>query len=140
MGCGLEPSFALSFETCVSSDLQEGLANVCLVGGATTLVRARIEANLPRKRGAAAVGYDKARAPRTCRVHSTHSMHVGGAQHAQHAVAVGGHAVPCRGGACLAPQAWTRFLEHVFSAVVRFVDFAVVKCLVIAGGSVTGCS
>lgn len=32
---------------------------MCLVGGSTTLVRARVEANLPRKRGAAAAGYDK---------------------------------------------------------------------------------
>ena len=39
---------------------QEGLANVCLVGRAVTLVRAKVEANLPRKRGAAAAGYDKA--------------------------------------------------------------------------------
>lgn len=38
----------------------EGLANVCLVGGCATLVRARVEASLPRKRGAAAAGYDKA--------------------------------------------------------------------------------
>ncbi|GIL69796.1 hypothetical protein Vretifemale_597 [Volvox reticuliferus] len=68
--------------------ITEGLANVCLVGGSTTLVRARVEANLPRKRGAAALGYDKA---------------------------------------------WNRFLEHVFNAVVRHVDFSVVKCLVIAG-------
>ncbi|PNW78741.1 hypothetical protein CHLRE_09g388615v5 [Chlamydomonas reinhardtii] len=68
--------------------ITEGLAHVCLVGGSTTLVRARVEANLPRKRGAAAAGYDKA---------------------------------------------WTRFLDHVFTAVVRHVDFGVVKCLVIAG-------
>ncbi|GIL62954.1 hypothetical protein Vafri_17101 [Volvox africanus] len=67
--------------------ITEGLANVCLVGGSTTLVRARVEANLPRKRGAA-LGFDKA---------------------------------------------WNRFLEHVFNAVVRHVDFSVVKCLVIAG-------
>ena len=39
---------------------QEGLANVCLVGRAVTLVRAKIEVNLPRKRGAAAAGYEKA--------------------------------------------------------------------------------
>lgn len=68
--------------------ITEGLAHVCLVGGSTTLVRARVEANLPRKRGAAALGYDKA---------------------------------------------WTRFLEHVFTSVVRHVDFNIVKCLVIAG-------
>jgi hypothetical protein len=40
--------------------LQEGLANLCLVGSSTTLVRAKIEANLPRKRGPAIAGYDKA--------------------------------------------------------------------------------
>lgn len=40
--------------------MQEGLAHLCLVGGSTTLVRAKIEANLPRKRGPAIAGYDKA--------------------------------------------------------------------------------
>jgi protein pelota len=40
--------------------LQEGLAHLCLVGSSTTLVRAKIEANLPRKRGPAVAGYDKA--------------------------------------------------------------------------------
>lgn len=39
---------------------QEGLANVCLVGSSTTILKAKVEANLPRKRGAAAAGYDKA--------------------------------------------------------------------------------
>ena len=33
---------------------------MCLVGRAVTLVRAKVEANLPRKRGAAAAGYEKA--------------------------------------------------------------------------------
>lgn len=67
---------------------QEGLAHVCLVGASTTLVRAKVEANLPRKRGAAAAGYDKA---------------------------------------------WNKFLDNVFTAVVRHVDWDIVKCLVIAG-------
>ena len=40
--------------------MQEGLATVCLVGSSCTLQRARIEASMPRKRGAAAAGYDKA--------------------------------------------------------------------------------
>ena len=40
-------------------DVQEGLANLCLVGSSCTLQRARIETNMPRKRGAAAAGYDK---------------------------------------------------------------------------------
>lgn len=40
--------------------MQEGLANVCLVGASTTLIKAKVEASLPRKRGAAAAGYDKA--------------------------------------------------------------------------------
>ena len=41
--------------------MQEGLANVLLVGASTTLVRAKVEVNLPHKRGAAAAGYDKVR-------------------------------------------------------------------------------
>ncbi len=61
---------------------------MCLVGSSQTLVRAKIEANLPRKRGATVAGYDKA---------------------------------------------WSKFLDHVFTAVVRHVDFNIVKCLVIAG-------
>ena len=40
--------------------VSEGLANVCLVGACATLVRARVEASLPRKKGAAAAGYDGA--------------------------------------------------------------------------------
>lgn len=68
--------------------ITEGLAHVCLVGGSTTIIRQKIEANLPRKRGAAAAGYDKA---------------------------------------------WAKFLENTFNAVVRHIDFNVVKCLVIAG-------
>lgn len=43
----------------LSVDVQEGLANLCLVGSSCTLQRARIETNMPRKRGAAAAGYDK---------------------------------------------------------------------------------
>jgi stalled ribosome rescue protein Dom34 len=44
----------------LSHVVQEGLAHLCLVGSSTTLVRAKIEANLPRKRGPAIAGYDKA--------------------------------------------------------------------------------
>ena len=40
--------------------LQEGLATVCLVGSSCTLLRASIETSIPKKRGAAAAGYDKA--------------------------------------------------------------------------------
>ncbi|GFH25023.1 protein pelota homolog [Haematococcus lacustris] len=40
--------------------ITEGLAHVCLVGGATTLTQAKLETNLPRKRGPAIAGYDKA--------------------------------------------------------------------------------
>lgn len=43
-----------------ASILQEGLAHLCLVGSTCTLTRAKVEANIPRKRGAAAAGYDKA--------------------------------------------------------------------------------
>ena len=68
--------------------ITEGLAMLCLVGRTCTLTRAKIETNLPRKRGAAAAGYDKALAS---------------------------------------------FHDRVFSAVVRHVDWEVIKCLVIAG-------
>jgi len=40
--------------------MQEGLALLCLVGGACTVVKAKIEQSMPRKRGAAAQGYGKA--------------------------------------------------------------------------------
>ena len=40
--------------------VQEGLAHVCLVGGSTTVTKARIEVAMPRKHGAAAAGLDKA--------------------------------------------------------------------------------
>ena len=39
---------------------QEGLANVCLVGSSMTVVKAKVEGSIPKKRGAAAAGYDKA--------------------------------------------------------------------------------
>lgn len=40
--------------------VQEGLAHLCLIGSATTIQKAKIEMSLPRKRGAAAAGYDTA--------------------------------------------------------------------------------
>jgi protein pelota len=56
-----DPAAAADVAAVLISDGQGGMANVCLVGGSATLVKARIEANLPRKRGAAAAaGYDKA--------------------------------------------------------------------------------
>jgi protein pelota len=72
--------------------VQEGLAHLCLVGGATTAVRARIETSMPRKSGAAAAGYDKAQA---------------------------------------------KFFEAVLQAVLRHVDFSVVRCLLVAGPGFT---
>mmetsp|Transcript_32277 Transcript_32277/g.44770 ORF Transcript_32277/g.44770 Transcript_32277/m.44770 type:complete len:379 (-) Transcript_32277:230-1366(-) len=72
--------------------VQEGLAHVVLVGGSCTFLRAKVEANLPRKRGAAAAGYDKA---------------------------------------------FNKFLENVLQAILKSVDFDVVKCLVLAGPGFT---
>ncbi len=46
--------------TLIRVHVQEGLANVCLVGSSTTVQKAKIESSIPRKRGAAAAGYDKA--------------------------------------------------------------------------------
>lgn len=72
--------------------IQEGLAQVILVGGSCTLLRAKVETNLPRKRGAAAAGFDKA---------------------------------------------LNKFLEHTLQGILRSVDFAVVRCLVLAGPGFT---
>ena len=68
--------------------ITEGLANLCLVGRTCTLTKAKIEVSMPRKRGAAAAGYDKA-------IES--------------------------------------FYSRAFAAIVRHVDWEIVKCLVIAG-------
>lgn len=68
--------------------ITEGLAHLCLVGSTCTLTRAKVEANIPRKRGAAAAGYDKA---------------------------------------------MESFYEKLFAAIVRHVDWDIVRCLVIAG-------
>ena len=72
--------------------ITEGVANLCLVGRTCTITRAKIEFSLPRKRGAAAAGYDKA---------------------------------------------IETFYQRVFAAVVRHVDWEIVKCLVIAGPGFT---
>ena len=53
-------SIYLIFHKTVQYIFQEGLANLCLVGAAMTVQRARVEANLPKKRGAAAAGFDSA--------------------------------------------------------------------------------
>ena len=40
--------------------ITDGLANLLLVGAACTVSKAKVEHSLPRKRGAAAAGYEKA--------------------------------------------------------------------------------
>ncbi len=72
--------------------MQEGLANICLVGQSITTVKARIETSIPRKRGPAIAGYDKA---------------------------------------------LNKFFENVLQAVLRHVNFTVVRCLVIASPGFT---
>lgn len=67
--------------------MQEGLANVCLVTSCMTLVRARIETNIPRKRKGQCSQHDKA---------------------------------------------MTRFYDQVAAAVLRHMNFDVVKCVLIA--------
>eukprot|EP00192_Tetraselmis_astigmatica_P010755 CAMPEP_0117663006 /NCGR_PEP_ID=MMETSP0804-20121206/8353_1 /TAXON_ID=1074897 /ORGANISM="Tetraselmis astigmatica, Strain CCMP880" /LENGTH=381 /DNA_ID=CAMNT_0005469937 /DNA_START=585 /DNA_END=1730 /DNA_ORIENTATION=- len=68
--------------------MTDGLANLVLVGGNCTTVRAKVEQSLPRKHGAAAAGYDKA---------------------------------------------VQKFNASCLQAVIKHVDFNIVKCLVIAG-------
>lgn len=72
--------------------IQEGLAQVVLVGGSCTVVKAKIEKNLPRKRGAAAAGFD---------------------------------------------TALNKFFEQTLQAILRSVNFDVVKCMVLAGPGFT---
>lgn len=67
--------------------MQEGLANVCLVTSCMTLVRAKIETNIPRKRKGQCSQHDKA---------------------------------------------VTRFYDQVAAAVLRHMNFDVVKCVLIA--------
>lgn len=72
--------------------LQEGLANVCLLGRSVTTVKARVETAIPRKRGAAGSAYDKA---------------------------------------------LQKFFEAVLQAVLRHVDFGIVRCLILASPGFT---
>ncbi|KAJ3166298.1 hypothetical protein HDU88_003522 [Geranomyces variabilis] len=67
--------------------LQDGLANICLVTQNMTIVRQRIETNIPRKRKGSATNHDKA---------------------------------------------VVKFYDQVYQAVLRHVDFEVVKVLIIA--------
>jgi hypothetical protein len=57
---GMLQEHASTMRVCGSCNVQEGLANVCLVGASITVVAAKVEGSIPRKRGAAAAGYDKA--------------------------------------------------------------------------------
>lgn len=72
--------------------MQEGLANICLVGASITTVKGRVETSIPRKHGPAIAGYDKA---------------------------------------------LNKFFENVLQAVLRHVNFTVVRCLVIASPGFT---
>lgn len=72
--------------------MQEGLANICLVGASITTVKGRVETSIPRKHGPAIAGYDKA---------------------------------------------LNKFFENVLQAVLRHVNFGVVRCLVVASPGFT---
>ena len=67
--------------------LQEGLANICLMTQSMTVVRARIETPIPRKRKGSVTNYEKG---------------------------------------------LTKFYEQVYQAILRHVDFGIVKVLIIA--------
>ena len=51
--------FFLFADVCVLL-ITEGLANLALVGGSMTVFKAKVEKAMPRKSGAAAMGYGKA--------------------------------------------------------------------------------
>ena len=58
--CKCRKAIAHRCSQCAEVALQEGLAHVCLVGSSTSVQKAKVESSIPRKRGAAAAGYDKA--------------------------------------------------------------------------------
>jgi hypothetical protein len=133
------------------------------VGSACTLTRAKIEGNIPRKRGAAAAGYDKAITSFYDKVWGLQEcVHVPlcvWAVHAQGMVVCAFvpflHPTPCAvsvdGAARLQPHTQSAGAtsanewcvpaalpaRQVFSAVVRHVDWDIVRCLVIAGPGFT---
>ncbi|EFJ34804.1 hypothetical protein SELMODRAFT_81932 [Selaginella moellendorffii] len=72
--------------------IDEGLAHICLVGQNMTTIKARVEASIPRKRGAAIAGYDKA---------------------------------------------LNKFFENVFQALLRSVDFTLIRCIILASPGFT---
>tara|TARA_B110000483_G_scaffold80070_1_gene99677 strand:- start:303 stop:674 length:372 start_codon:yes stop_codon:yes gene_type:complete len=55
----LTSCFFLFADVCVLL-ITEGLANLALVGGSVTVFKAKVEKAMPRKSGAAAMGYGKA--------------------------------------------------------------------------------
>jgi hypothetical protein len=139
---------------------QEGLAQVCLVGSATTLVRAKVEANLPRRagglgggvggvracdcaraRGCVCASQDRRKPPQATHTHTrtrahahTHTRTHARTQQKKHAHPPPNPLPRKRGGAAAGyDKAWEKFLNAVFEAVVRHVDWGIVKCLVIAG-------
>jgi len=67
--------------------MSEGIANLCLITSSMTIVRARLEANIPRKRKGGEANYDKS---------------------------------------------INKFFETILQTIIRHVNFAVVKCLIIA--------
>ena len=121
---------------------QEGLAHLCLVGSTCTLTRAKVEANVPRKRGAAAAGYDKAMEGFYDKVWGTSLCDLKWARnwnycdccdwmHSSLAAPTLLPATCVRACVCVAPGRPPP--AQVFTAVVRHVDWDIVRCLVIAG-------
>ena len=59
MGNSTDVVFFFCADVCVLL-ITEGLANLALVGGSMTVFKAKVEKAMPRKSGAAAMGYGKA--------------------------------------------------------------------------------
>eukprot|EP00850_Spirogloea_muscicola_P010672 SM000063S20062 [mRNA] locus=s63:547279:550585:- [translate_table: standard] len=142
----------LASDPAASSDvaavlMQEGLAILCLLGGSVTTDKARVEVSIPRKRGGGLAGYDKVTYDSClpCTIHQGDK--IGRALVSLAAVSVVS-APPLLAHvtltlclslrtAALACQAMNRFFEQTLQAVLRHVDFGIVRCLILASPGFT---
>ncbi len=119
--------------------MQEGLAHVCLVGSSTTVQKAKIESSIPRKRGAAAAGYDKAlqsffnKVTCALRLHFVCQKTL--AKTGLFPAVVNALSTQCA-ESCQSLMLLRELCSpcvQVYAAVERHVDWNIVRCLVIAG-------
>eukprot|EP00850_Spirogloea_muscicola_P019872 SM000201S05928 [mRNA] locus=s201:91467:95419:+ [translate_table: standard] len=142
----------LASDPAASSDvaavlMQEGLAILCLLGGSVTTDKARVEVSIPRKRGGGLAGYDKVTCNSCLTSTICHGDKIERASVTLPAVPVVSAAsfayardvdpLSVVARPALACQAMNRFFEQTLQAVLRHVDFGIVRCLILASPGFT---